>query len=227
MAKQNKPINGSREMRAFSMPDLAADPTGNTVEGHAAVFGQSYDMWYWTETIARGAFDNTDFSDVLFSINHDLSKIPLARSRNNNANSTLQLSVDNQGLATRAVLDIENNSDAKALYGSITRGDMSGMSYIFSVRNDEWTGLDGDNPQRTITDISKVYEVSAVSMPANPGTDINARSQDALDSAKKTLDSVRAAAALDSETEQRQQQEAAQAAEHEERRQRLILKTLT
>ncbi len=189
-----KPQNGSQELRAFSMPDLQANETGNTVEGHAAVFGQIYDMWWYTETIARGAFDKTDFTDVLFSINHDLKKLPLARSRNNNSNSTLQLQVDDQGLNTRAILDIENNSDAKALYGSIQRGDMNGMSYIFSVRKDEWTGLDTDKPQRTITDIAKVYEVSAVSMPANPGTDINARSQSELDSCKNVLDSARAKA---------------------------------
>jgi HK97 family phage prohead protease len=203
MAKLNKPVTGSQEMRAFSMPDLTADDTGNTVEGHAAVFGQSYDMYgCWTETIARGAFDNTDFTDVLFDVNHDLSKIPLARSRNNNENSTLQLTVDDQGLATRATLDTENNMDAKALYSSVKRGDMNGMSYIFSVREDEWTGLDSDNPQRNITRIAKVYEVSAVSMPANPGTDINARSQSALDSAKKVLDSARARS-LDSGNEKR------------------------
>jgi len=100
------------------------------------------------------------------------------------------------------VLDTENNSDAKALYSSIKRGDMNGMSYIFSVRNDEWTGLDSDMPSRIITDIAKVWEVSAVSMPANPGTDINARSQSTLDSAKKVLDNARANA-LDSTNEQR------------------------
>lgn len=177
------------------MPDLTADNSGNTVEGHAAVFGQAYDMCgWWSETIARGAFDKTDFTDVLFSINHDLKKLPLARSRNNNANSTLQLQVDDQGLATRADLDIENNMEAKALYGSIMRGDMNGMSYIFSVRQDEWTGLDTEYPTRTITDIAKVYEVSAVSMPANPGTDINARSQDELESLKNVLESARAKA---------------------------------
>lgn len=192
---KNKPLNGSHESRAFSMPDLTADNSGNTVEGHAAVFGQAYDMCgWWSETIARGAFDKTDFTDVLFSINHDLKKLPLARSRNNNANSTLQLQVDDQGLATRAELDVENNVDAKALYGSIMRGDMNGMSYIFSVRQDEWTGLDTEYPTRTITDIAKVYEVSAVSMPANPGTDINARSQDELESLKNVLESARAKA---------------------------------
>jgi HK97 family phage prohead protease len=191
MTNKKLPQTGSREMRAFSMPDLSADETGNTVEGHAAVFGQTYDMFWYTETIARGAFDKTNFTDVLFSINHDLKKLPLARSRNNNANSTLQLQVDDTGLNTRAVLDIENNLEAKALYSSIQHGDMNGMSYIFTVRDDEWTGLDTDKPQRTITDIAKVYEVSAVSMPANPGTDINARSQLELDSCKGVQESAR------------------------------------
>lgn len=196
MGKQNKtPVIGSRESRAFSMPDIRAEEGSNVVEGHAAVFGQAYDMYgCWSETIARGAFDNTDFSDVLFSINHDLGRIPLARSRNNNANSTLRLSVDDQGLATRAVLDTENNTEAKALYGSVGRGDITGMSYIFVVRKDEWTGLDTEYPSRMITDIAKVYEVSAVSFPANPGTDISARSLDTLESVKKVLESARARA---------------------------------
>ena len=201
MGKQNKPVVGSREVRAFSMPDIRAADGGNVIEGHAAVFGQAYDMYgCWSETIARGAFDNTDFSDVLFSINHDLSRIPLARSRNNNENSTLHLTVDDQGLGTRAMLDTENNSEAKSLYSAVGRGDISGMSYIFVVRTDEWTELDSDYPKRMITDIARVYEVSAVSFPANPGTDISTRSQDTLESAKKVLESARARA-LDSANE--------------------------
>lgn len=196
------PQNGTSEVRAFSMPDIRAEDGGNVIEGHAAVFGQAYDMYgCWEETIARGAFDNTDFSDVLFSINHDLSKIPLARSRNNNANSTLRLTVDDQGLGTRAVLDTENNSEAKALYGSVMRGDVSGMSYIFKIRKDEWTGLDTDYPKRTITEVAKVYEVSAVSFPANPGTDITARDATALESAKMVLENARRSTELESSNE--------------------------
>ena len=206
MDKSKKPEYGEKESRAYAMPDLAADDTGNIVEGHAAVFGQTYDMYgCWSETIARGAFDNTDLTDVLFDVNHDTRSLPLARSRNNNANSTLQLKIDDQGLGTRATLDVDNNSDAKALYSSVKRGDINGMSYIFSVRKDEWTGLDGDYPSRTITDIAKVWEVSAVSMPANPGTDISARGQSALDSAKKMLDSIRAK--LDSSKSERSKSE--------------------
>jgi HK97 family phage prohead protease len=204
LSKSKNPFKESADMilRSFSLPDLATDDTGNIIQGHAAVFGQPYKMYnMWMETIARGTFDKTDFTDVLFSVNHNLQAIPMARSRNNNANSTLQLQIDEQGLNTRATLDVENNADAKALYFSIKRGDINGMSYIFRVDSDEWTGLDTDMPQRTITAISQVIEVSAVSMPANPGTDINARSADALDSAKKVLDNARAKK-LESSSEQ-------------------------
>lgn len=202
MNKKKKPINGITEMRAFTMPDLKAGTEGNVIEGHAAVFGQvtSIGGWY-NETIERGAFDKTDFTDVLFSINHDLSKIPLARSRNNNANSTLQLQVDDQGLNTRATLDIEKNNESQALHSAVERGDINGMSFIFTVREDEWTGLDTDTPSRIIKDIAKVYEVSAVSFPAYDGTDISARGNDALDSAKKALENARAKGLESSENE--------------------------
>lgn len=204
---KNLPVKGITETRAFSMPDMQTDPEGCTIRGHAAVFGQMTNMYgCWNETIARGAFEKTDFTDVLFSVNHDLSKIPLARSRNNNANSTLQLQIDEQGLNTRAVLDTENNPEAKALFSAVSRGDINGMSFIFSVRGDEWEGLDTDMPSRTITDIAKVYEVSAVSFPAYSGTDISARDASALESAKKVLENARAKK-LESSSEQRDQGE--------------------
>lgn len=204
MSKNKKiPTKGIAETRAFAMPDLSANEEGNVIQGHAAVFGQETIMYgCWKETIARGAFDKTDFTDVLFSINHDLSKIPLARSRNNNANSTLQLKIDNQGLDTRAVLDAENNTEARALYSAVNRGDMNGMSFIFTVRDDEWKDLDTDMPSRTITDIAKVWEVSAVSFPAYEGTDLNARDANALESAKKVLENARTKG-LDSSNELR------------------------
>jgi hypothetical protein len=175
------------------MPDLTAQPEGNVIEGHAAVFNQRADIngWFY-EIIENGAFDKTDFTDVLFSINHDLSKIPLARSRNNNESSTLFLKIDDQGLYSRASLDIENNVDAKSLYSAVERKDISGMSFIFYVRNETWEDLDTDMPTRRITDIEKVIEVSAVSFPAFPQTDINSRSSESLDSVKERLDSLKA-----------------------------------
>lgn len=202
---RKKPLKPNSEMRSFVMPDLKSQE-GNIIEGRAAVFGQQTDMCWYTETILAGAFDKTDFTDVLFSINHDLDSLPLARSRNNNANSTLQLQVDEQGLNTRAVLDIENNADSKALYSAVTRGDINGMSFIFRVDEDEWTGLDSDTPHRNIISITKVFEVSAVSFPAYDGTDINARSTEALDSAKSALESARAKS-LESEREEKRKKD--------------------
>ena len=174
------------------MPDLTAEPEGNVIQGHAAVFNQFANIYgLFNEVIERGAFDRTDFTDVIFSINHDLDDIPLARCRNSNANSTLQLQVDDQGLNTRAVLDIENNVNAKALYGSVNRGDIDGMSFIFIVRGEIWEGMESDMPTRRITDIAKVREVSAVSIPFYDGTDLNARGHNALNGAQKALDNAR------------------------------------
>ena len=205
MSKKNLPKKGNQERRNFNIADLRALSDGNTVEGHPAVYDQVTNIAGWfNEVIERGAFNNTDFTDVLFSVNHDLDKIPLARSRNNNANSTLQLQVDDTGLAMKANLDIANNADAKSLYSAISRGDINGMSFIFWVSDEEWEGLDTDMPTRHIRAISKVQEVSAVSFPAYTGTDINARDQFALDSAKKALDNARNKE-LDSSRQQREQ----------------------
>jgi HK97 family phage prohead protease len=196
MAK-NLPKKGERAKRNFVMADLrATEPSQDNqaiISGHAAVFGQMTNIGGWfNEIIERGAFDKTDFTDVLLSVNHDLDKIPLARSRNNNVNSTLQLQVDNIGLAVRANLDIENNNDAKSLYSSINRGDMDGMSFIFYVSEERWDGLDTDMPTRHILSIDKVVEVSVVSFPAYDGTDIaSSRDKETLDSAKLALENAR------------------------------------
>lgn len=216
MDKNKIPVKGTKEYRSFGMPDLTVQPEGNVLQGHAAVFDQTTDIGgMFNEIIDRGAFNQTDFTDVLMSINHDLDRIPLARSRNNNANSTLQLQVDNTGLAIRANLDVDNNQEAKALYSSIQRGDINGMSFIFYVRGENWEGLDTDVPTRHITDITRVIEVSAVSFPAYDQTNISARSSETLDSAKKTLDSAKA-----------EYMEKQDKIESEQKRKALILKTL-
>lgn len=195
---KNLPKTGEKAKRNFAMADLRAiEPTEDNnqtiISGHAAVFNQITNIGGWfNEVIERGAFDNTDFKDVLLSVNHDLDNIPLARSRNNNVNSTLQLQIDNVGLAVRANLDIENNNDAKSLYSSISRGDMDGMSFIFYVAEERWEGLETDMPTRHIEKIDKVVEVSVVSFPAYDGTDISSsRDKEALESAKIALENAR------------------------------------
>ncbi|GIO36886.1 hypothetical protein J41TS12_17470 [Paenibacillus antibioticophila] len=183
---------GEREKRSFALPDLRAESEGGIVRGHAAVFDQRVTIGGWfEEIIERTAFAKTDFRDVVMTVNHNLQNIPLARSRNNNANSTLQLSVDDAGLYIRAALDIENNSESRALHASIVRQDITGMSFIFIIRDAIWENLDSDMPTRRITDIARVIEVSAVSFPAYDGTDISARDQETLESAKAALESAR------------------------------------
>lgn len=191
--------------RGFKVPDFRAatqtiDAEGeeraqSMLIGHAAVFDTTTNIGNWFyEIIERTAFDGCDFTDVLFCINHDVSKIPLARSRRNNDNSTMKLGIDQAGLLVEAAVDTENNTEARSLYSSVDRGDIDGMSMIFRVADDEWTGLDTEMPTRRIKKIAKVFEVSAVNWPAYESTDINARDNGALESARLMLESVRSQA---------------------------------
>lgn len=164
----------------------------SVIEGRPIVYGSRTDLGWFDEIIDAGALDETDLTDVRFLVNHDLSKIPLARSRNNNMNSTMQLRPNENGLDITARIDIGANADAKALDSAVRRGDISGMSFMFFVDKDAWEDLESDHPTRHITSISRVVEVSAVTFPAYQATEIYARSNEALDSAKQTLESARA-----------------------------------
>lgn len=164
---------------------------GHIITGRPIVYNSRTDMGYFDEIIDPGALNNTDLTDVRFLVNHDTNKIPLARSRRNNGNSTMQLTVDNEGMGIWVTLDTENNAEARALYSAVQRGDISGMSFMFGVTGETWDDLDTDHPTRHITDISFVLEVSAVTFPAYEATDINARDKAALDSARSALDRAR------------------------------------
>ena len=164
---------------------------GHIITGRPIVYNSRTDMGYFDEIIDPGALNNTDLTDVRFLVNHDTNKIPLARSRRNNGNSTMQLTVDNDGMGIWVTLDTENNAEARALYSAVQRGDISGMSFMFGVTGETWDDLDTDHPTRHITDISFVLEVSAVTFPAYEATDINARDKAALDSARSALDRAR------------------------------------
>jgi uncharacterized protein len=167
--------------------------SANTITGLAAVYESRTNIGnLFYEVIERGAFDETDFTDVLFFVNHDLTKIPLARSRRNNGNSTMQLKVDERGLNIETNLDVENNTDARSLYSAIKRGDITGMSFLFSVKEDAWEELDAKIPTRRIKRISRVREVSAVNFPAYEATEISARETRSLDGDLKALENARA-----------------------------------
>lgn len=176
------------EQRAYAF-DVATED--NVLTGRPIVYNSRTDLGLFDEIIDQGALDDTDLTDVRFLVNHDTSKIPLARSRRNNGNSTMQLSPDTEGLGISVKLDTENNSEAKALYSAVQRGDITGMSFMFSVDGEEWEDLDSDHPTRHITKIGTVVEVSAVTFPAYQATTIDARSKEALDNARSALDSAR------------------------------------
>ena len=185
----------NKETRAFSFEVRAEENEqhGTFITGTPIVFGQETDMGYYRETIDKDALKDTDLKDVRFLIGHNTSMIPLARSRNNNENSTMQMSVTDAGMDIRVDLDTENNAEAKALYSAVRRGDMSGMSFMFTVDGEAWEDVDTEYPKRTITSIRKVYEVSAVAFPAYEGTSIQAASEgQALDSVRASLESARA-----------------------------------
>ena len=183
----------------FEMRTEKNEEHGDHVIGMPIVFNSRTDLGLFDEMIDSHALDNTDLKDVRFLVNHDTSKIPLARSRNNNANSTMQMEITEAGMNIRVDLDTENNSDARNLYSAIKRGDISGMSFAFLVDGEEWTDLESDHPTRTITSISRVLEVSAVPFPAYEATSISARSEDekALESARSALESVKRAEKLE------------------------------
>lgn len=189
--------------RAFNFEMRAEndEKNGDFVTGRPIVYDSMTDLGYFNEVIERGALDKANLKDVRFLVNHDTSKIPLARSRNNNENSTMQMEVDSEGMKIRVNLDTANNTEARNLYSAIKRGDITGMSFMFSIDQEEWQDLESDHPTRRIKSIGQVLEVSAVTFPAYESTEISARDKEALESAKATLDSVRRST-LDSEEAQ-------------------------
>lgn len=187
----------SKEIRAFTFEVRAEnnEEHGNFLEGRPIVYDSRTNLGWYDEIIERGALDTTDLKDVRFLVNHNTDMIPLARSRNNTVNSTMQMEIDEKGMKIRVDLDTENNTEAKSLYSAVERGDIDGMSFMFTVDEDKWEDIDSDHPTRSILKISKVFEVSAVTFPAYEDTSIQARGlSEALDSAKESLENVKAEA---------------------------------
>jgi len=180
------------EQRSYSFEVRAeSDEKGSIITGRPIVYNSRTDLGYFDEIIETGALNKTDLTDVRFLVNHDFSKIPLARSRRNNGNSTMQLVTDELGMSIRVHLDTENNAEAKALYSAVERGDISGMSFMFSVNGEEWDNLESEHPTRRVKDIGSVVEVSAVTFPAYESTEIYARSKTALDNARSALEKAK------------------------------------
>lgn len=136
MAKRPKELDGKYIKRCYELTEARVEQDGNTIEGHAAIYGQTTNIGNWFyEIIAPGAFDRADLSDVAFYLNHNVDALPMARSRKSIPNSTMKVLPDSQGLFMSASVDIENNSDARALKSAIIRKDITGMSFSF------WSGM--------------------------------------------------------------------------------------
>lgn len=196
------------EKRSFEFEVRAVETeTGEKIiTGKPIVYNSRTNLGDFDEIIEAGALDATDLTDVRFLVNHNTDMIPLARSRRNNGNSTMKLSIDEGGLNIDFIkLDTENNSDARSLYSAVSRGDITGMSFMFFVDDNGqmWENMNTDHPTRHIFNILRVLEVSAVTFPAYEATEIYARSSAAaLESAKIVLENARAnyRASLESDT---------------------------
>ena len=192
------------EQRSYSF-DVRAEETENgekIINGRPIVYGIRTDLGWFDEIIEQGALNEADLTDVRFLVNHDTKMIPLARSRRNNGNSTMKMTPDYEGLNLDFVkLDVENNTTSRALYSAVQRGDITGMSFMFSIDDEEWENLESDHPTRHIKKIGSVVEVSAVTFPAYESTEINARSKEALDNARSAVDTARQQNAASVETD--------------------------
>lgn len=142
----------------------AAGDDSLVIEGYASNFDVKYDLGYFKESVARGAFDSVMEDDVRFLVNH--TGAPLART----TNGTLELSVDEKGLKYRAAL--ADTQDGRDLYKLIKRGDISQSSFAFTIDEDTWSE---DRSTRTITKVGRLLDVSGVTYPASPTASVYAR----------------------------------------------------
>ena len=170
------PIVQGREYRQMANPLVLA--TGRTkrfdtefyVEGYATTFDTPYLLYefdgvQYFERVDQNALDGADMSDVIMQFDH-AGRVFARRS-----NDTLGIEPDTHGLFTFA--DLGRTASAKSLFEEIGAGLITKMSWAFVVSEDSY---DKDTRTRTIHRIKKVYDVSAVSHPANAGTEISARS---------------------------------------------------
>ena len=163
------------------------------IEGYPIVFNQETDMGEWREVIDPSTVsDEKMLRDVALMVGHDFGSIPLAHSRRNNGSGTMQLTATEEGVFMRAALDVQNNPKAQEAYSAVKRGDLSGMSFAFTVNEERWEDLDTDKPLRRITGFGRIFEVSLVAFPAYSGTSVQAASEgDALESVRASLESAR------------------------------------
>lgn len=141
-----------------------------TIVGYAA----KYEKWsdpiygYFIEKIARGAFDDCDFSNCIATFNHNVNSI-MART----SSGTLKLELDALGL--RFSFDAPNTTTGNDMLEMVRRGDISQCSFIFYIAQEKWTSKpDGEMQERELLKIAEVRDISLVTYPAYPDTEVSA-----------------------------------------------------
>ena len=171
-------IRENREYRQVPMPEIRAAKEGQEsyeVEGYATtweeyVLFESEGIQYKEKILPEAIDENTDMSDVIYVKDHEGTVY--ARTKNN----TLMLEKDDHGLKIKA--DMGKTASAREAFEEIRAGMYDQMSFAFVVDDDEYNSTDH---LRTIRHIKKLYDVSFVSFPANPGTDISVATRSRFD----------------------------------------------
>lgn len=174
------PVRNDREYRRLDVAGLEVreEQDGKrVVEGYATTFDQEYRLWGGAtyevrESIAAGAFDDADMSDVIMQYDHE------GRVFARKSNGTLAVAPDDHGLHIRA--DLSGTELGRQLFEEIKGGYTTKMSFGFTIAKREITEERDEETRKTtvhvrITGIKKLYDVSAVSLPANDATEISAR----------------------------------------------------
>lgn len=189
------PIKENREYRTMELRKKEVregEEKNYIVEGYATTFDDSYELYrdgkyILMEKVDKKAFEKTDMSDVIFQIDHE-GRV-YARTRN----GSLGLEVDEHGLKTTTDLGLTESS--RSVYEDIDAGLYDRMSFAFTVNDESYEEKEQENGDviviRTILGIGKLYDVSAVSFPANPNTDISSRSKDLFDGEIKRFEAER------------------------------------
>ena len=215
-------INQGRQYRNINIKEIRAlDKNGEEesfiVEGYATTFNEPYTLWgddsyEVREQVDANAFDGCDMNDVIVQFDHE-GKV-YART----SNGTLTLAVDNHGL--KCHIDLSGSEERKQLYRDVKDGYVTKMSFGFTIKEEDYLETkegEKDIYLYTIKKIGKLYDVSLVSIPANDGTEVSARS---------LVDGVIAKRTQEIENKQKEEEEAKRKAEEEkenEERERLAL----
>ena len=175
---QQKLDEGRQYRRVAQIEVRTASDEGMIVEGYATTFNEPYELfrdggYVFLEQVAPDAFNGADMSDVIMQYDHE-GRVFARRS-----NGTLELNVDEHGLKIRA--DLSGTEIGRQLYEEIRGGYTDKMSFGFTVAEDDRLITEDREANtttilRTIKRIGKLYDVSAVSIPANNATEISARS---------------------------------------------------